>query len=140
MMNGRSAVQTLAALVGLAFLAVGILGFVPGITTNYGDMTFAGDDSGAELLGIFQVSVLHNIVHLIFGVAGVALARTWAGARAFLLAGGVMYVALWVLGLAGGAGWVPANNADDWLHLVLGVAMIAGGVVTTRISRPVATA
>ena len=68
----RSAVQKAAFVVGAVFLVVGILGFIPGITTNYGDMTFAGHDSQAKLLGIFQVSILHNIVHLLFGIAGLA--------------------------------------------------------------------
>ena len=59
-----------AAVVGIVFLLVGVLGFIPGITTDYDSMTFADQDSGAELLGVFQVSVLHNIVHLLFGVGG----------------------------------------------------------------------
>jgi hypothetical protein len=60
---------------GAVFLAVGVLGFVPGITTHYDQLTFAGHHSDAALLGIFNVSVLHNLVHLAFGVAGIALAR-----------------------------------------------------------------
>jgi Domain of unknown function (DUF4383) len=134
-MNERSPVQTLAMLVGIAFLAVGILGFIPGITTDYGDMAFAGEDSGAELLGIFSVSILHNIVHLLFGVAGLALARTWDGARNFLIGGGVIYLLLWLLGLIGGLDWLPTNDADQWLHLVLGAAMVVGGYATTRQGR-----
>ena len=53
---------------GIVFLLVGIAGFIPGVTTNlYDGLEFAGNDGTAELLGIFQVSVLHNIVHLLFG-------------------------------------------------------------------------
>jgi len=125
-------VQSLAALVGAVFLAVGILGFIPGITTNYDDLAFAGDGSEAELLGIFQVSVLHNVVHLLLGLAGLALARTWDGARLFLIGGGALYLALWLLGIVGGGDWIPSNSADDWLHFVLGVGMIGLGFVTTR--------
>jgi hypothetical protein len=55
--------------IGVVFLLVGVLGFIPVITTNYGAMTFAGHESGAMLLGVCRVSVLHNIVHLLFGVA-----------------------------------------------------------------------
>jgi len=51
------------------FLLVGLLGFVPGITTHYGDLGAAGHQSTAKLLDSFQVSVLHNIVHLLFGIA-----------------------------------------------------------------------
>ena len=31
------------------------------------------------------------------------------------------------IGLFDGLNWVPANNADDWLHLALGVAMVGTG-------------
>jgi len=131
-MHERSAVQSLTLIFGIVFLAVGILGFVPGLTTHYGDMSFAGDDSASELLGVFQVSILHNIVHLLFGVAGLSLAKTREGSRNFLIGGGAIYLLLWLLGLAGGADWVPANTADDFLHLALGVTMIGGGILTTR--------
>ena len=59
-----------AAAVGVVFLLVGALGFIPGVTTDYDSMTFADHESGAELFGVFQVSVLHNIVHVLFGVGG----------------------------------------------------------------------
>ncbi len=138
-MTQRSTVQTLAMVVGATFLLVGILGFIPGITTNYDDMKFAGNESGAELLGIFQTSILHNIVHILFGIAGLALARSWDGARTFLIGGGVIYLVLWLYGLfvgtADDANFVPMNTADDWLHFALGVGMIGIGFVTTR-SRP----
>ena len=134
-MNGLTT-QSLAKLVGIVFLLVGVLGFVPGITTNYGDLSFAGHDSGAELLGIFQVSILHNIVHLLFGVAGLALAKTADGARTFLIGGGVIYLVLWLYGLVidkdGSANFVPVNAADNWLHLALGAGMIVLGVITSR--------
>ena len=134
-MNGMTP-QSLAKLVGIVFLLVGVLGFVPGITTNYGDMSFAGHNSGAELLGIFQVSILHNIVHLLFGVAGLALAKTADGARTFFIGGGVIYLVLWLYGIVidkdGGANFVPVDAADNWLHLGLGVGMITLGVITSR--------
>ncbi len=50
----RTPVQMLAMLVGATFLLVGVLGFIPGITTHYGDLKFAGDSSNAKLLGLFQ--------------------------------------------------------------------------------------
>ena len=135
----RAPVELAATVVGAVFLVVGILGFIPGITTDYGQMTFAGHDSGAMLLGIFMVSVLHNIVHLLFGIAGLALGRTRDGARTYLIGGGVVYLVLWVYGLVvdhhSGANFVPVNNADDWLHLLLGLGMLALGVVLTRGTR-----
>lgn len=91
-------IQKAAAAVGVVFLLVGVLGFVPGITTDYDQLGFAGPESMAMLLGIFMVSILHNVVHLLFGVAGLLLARTWAGARTYFLAGGAIYLVLWVYG------------------------------------------
>ena len=135
-MNGRSRTQSLATAFGLVFLALGILGFLPGLTTDYGDMSFAGDDSGAELLGVFRVSMLASLLHLGFGVAGLVLARTPQGAKRFLLGGGAIVLALGVLGFAGLADWLPSNTGDDWLHAALGAVMIGGGVLATRGSTP----
>jgi hypothetical protein len=131
-MRDRTPVQAVAALAGAVFVLVGILGFVPGITTHYGDMSFAGHDSGAKLLGLFQVSILHNLVHLLFGIVGLGFAKTAEGARTFLVGGGVVYLVLWLLGVIGAGDWIPANTADNWLHLALGVGLIGLGYVTGR--------
>jgi hypothetical protein len=132
----RAPLRDLALLISLGFLAVGIAGFIPGITTHYGDLRFAGDDSGAKLLGVFQVSILHNLVHLLYGVAGLALARTTAGARAFLIGGGIVYLVLALYGFLtpkeSGWNFVPLDRDDDFLHLGLGVAMFAFGVLPER--------
>ncbi|NYV78245.1 DUF4383 domain-containing protein, partial [Streptomyces sp. UH6] len=130
-------VQRAAQAVGLVFLLVGVLGFVPGITTHYGEMAFASHTSGANLLGLFQVSVLHNLVHLLFGVVGLALSRTAPTARSYLIGGGLVYLVLWVYGLVvvdhhNGANFVPVNTADNWLHLFLGLGMIALALTLTR--------
>src|SRR3712207_8462135 len=98
--RGLTDVQKAARLVGIVFLAVGVLGFIPGITTNYDTLQFASHHSEAKLLGLFQVSVLHNIVHLLFGVAGLALARTIRGAKNYLDVGGIIYLVLLIYGLA----------------------------------------
>ncbi|MGW3993614.1 DUF4383 domain-containing protein [Amycolatopsis sp. NPDC004772] len=135
----RTPVQVAAAVVAVVFLLVGVLGFVPGITTDYDQLSFAGHDSMAMLLGVFMVSVLHNIVHLLFGVVGLASARTARGARTYLIAGGVVYLVLWLYGLlidhGSDANFVPVNTADNWLHLGLGVGMIALGLLTARAGR-----
>lgn len=142
--TARTPVQQAALAVGVVFLLVGVLGFVPGITTNYDTMEFAAHHSEAKLLGIFQVSILHNLVHLAFGVAGLALARTAALARLYLLAGGTVYLVLWLYGMIidhdSAANFVPLNTADNWLHLVLGLGMIALGTLLTRKPTPTRTA
>ena len=129
----RTRVQGVARVAGIAFLAVGVAGFVPGLTTNlYDGLEFSGSDGTSELLGTFDVSVLHNVVHGLFGLAGLALAATPRGARTFLLGGGALYVTLFALGLAGGVEWLPADRADDWLHLALGAVMIGVGAAASR--------
>jgi hypothetical protein len=127
--SGRASVQKGAALVGIVFLVVGVAGFIPGITTNYSSLMFATHHSDAQLLGLFQVSVLHNAVHLLFGVAGLLLARTPLRARNFLLYGGLVYFALFAYGVLieyqSSANFVPVDDADNWLHLVLAAGMLA---------------
>lgn len=129
-------VQKAARLVGIVFLLVGILGFVPGITSNYSHMTLMSNSSTAKLLGLFQVSILHNFVHLLYGVVGLVAARTFGGARKYLVVGGAVYLVLFVYGLVvsqkSAANFVPLNGADDILHLVLGIGMIGLGVALTR--------
>ncbi len=132
----RTNVQKAALAFGVVFLLVGVLGFIPGVTSNYDQLSFAGHHSEAKLLGIFQVSALHNIVHLLFGLAGLAFSRTVSGARNYLIWGGVVYALLLLYGLFIGhdsaANFVPLNTADNWLHAVLAVAMIGSGFALPR--------
>jgi len=132
----RTPVQIATVVVAAVFLLVGVLGFVPGITTDYDQLTLFGHMSGAALLGIFDVSVLHNLVHLLFGVVGLVAARTPGGARSYLLVGGVIYLVLFLYGLLipmdGPANFVPVNTADNYLHLVLAIAMVGLGVALGR--------
>jgi hypothetical protein len=129
-------IQKATTAAAVVFLVVGVLGFVPGITTDYGTMMFGGHHSEAMLLGLFQVSILHNIVHLLYGIVGLALARSVAGARMYLIGGGAVYLVLWIYGLiidrSSSANFVPLNTADNWLHFVLGVGMIGLGVALSR--------
>lgn len=126
------AVQGAAVLVAAAFLIIGVLGFIPGVTTHYDQLQWAGHHSGAALFGVFAVSGLHNAVHMAFGVIGLAMARTYAMARAYFIVGGLAYLGLWVYGLlidhGSPANFVPVNNADDWLHFGLGVGMVLLGL------------
>lgn len=132
----NTTLQRVTTAVAATFALVGVLGFVPGITTDFDQMEFAGHQSGAQLLGVFDVSVLHNLVHLAFGVAGFLMARTWTGARSFLLGGGVVYLLLTLYGLLvdrdDAANFVPLDRADNWLHLALGLGMVGLAAVLGR--------
>ncbi|GAA2581873.1 DUF4383 domain-containing protein [Actinomadura fulvescens] len=135
-MTDRPLVCLAAFAVGAVFLLVGILGFIPGVTSDYDMMKFAGHESEAKLLGVFNVSILHNIVHVLFGIAGIVLARQARTAEWYLIGGGAIYLVLWLYGLLidkeTSANFVPLNTADDWLHFVLGLGMIGLGVVLGR--------
>ena len=129
-------VRLAATAVGAVFLLVGIAGFIPGITTNYDELSFAGHMSGAELLGIFQVSVLHNVVHLLFGVAGLLFSSTPMRAKNYLFYGGILYGVLFFYGIVttygSPANFVPFNAADNALHIALAGAMITASLVLDR--------
>lgn len=125
------AVQGAALLIACVFLTVGLLGFIPGVTTDYGLLQWAGHQPGAKLFGVFAVSGVHNVVHLAFGGVGLMLTRTYAAARAYLLGGGLAYLALWMAGIfidQSRANFGPVNGADHWLHFGLGPAMVVLGL------------
>ncbi|MDQ1536248.1 MAG: hypothetical protein QOE58_641 [Actinomycetota bacterium] len=143
MADGRTAVtgssttvQKVALTVGVVFALVGILGFIPGVTSHLDQISGAGVHSEAKLLGVFQVSVFHNLVHLAFGVAGIAMSRSMRLARLFLIGGGIIYLVLWLYGMVidqtSSANFIPINSADNWLHFVLGAGMVVVGVLLGR--------
>jgi hypothetical protein len=108
--------RKLSFLFGAIFIAVGILGFVPGVT------------SGEHLLGIFHVNAAHNVVHLLTGlVAVVAGATSGHAARLFFRAFGVIYGLVAILGFMNGSepilGLISNNSADTWLHA--GIAVVS---------------
>ena len=132
----RSQIQLGAAGFGVVFLLVGVAGFIPGITSHLMNMEFAGRESSAKLVGIFQVSVLHNIVHLLFGVAGLLFSSTPLRARNYLFYGGIVYGVLFFYGIVvtygSPANVVPFNAADNALHFLLAGAMLTASLVLDR--------
>lgn len=122
------AVQGAALIMGAIFLLLGALGFLPGVTVHRHALAWAGHQSDAELFGIFAISGLHNVVHLIYGLAGLFSSRTYAAARAYLFAGGAILVGVWIYRMAADhpdlSQLFPLNRADSWLHFGLGVVMI----------------
>lgn len=107
-----------AMIFGVAFIAAGILGFVPGITTADG-----------YLLGIFHVNAAHNIIHLASGaVALYAGMQSESLARMYFQVFGVIYAVVALLGLFYGRepllGFIAHNPADVVLHLVIAVVAL----------------
>ena len=117
--------NTFGMLFGIVFLAVGILGFVPGVTTN--DM----------LLGIFMVNKVHSIVHIASGAIFLIASMAGAGAaRLWFQLFGIIYAIVAVLGFMNPNGMLfgmmSNNPADTWLHVVLAVAMLGIGFGTPK--------
>ncbi|WP_427133416.1 DUF4383 domain-containing protein [Pseudarthrobacter sp. S9] len=123
--------------VGIVLIVVGVLGFIPGITTQYSELRFFGPDSRAMFLNLFQVSMLLNIVQLAIGATGWAMSRDGGmGARNYLMGFGLLYIVLSVYGLIVGVGsaanFLSLNSMDSWTLLVVGIAMIGAGWLLAR--------
>lgn len=138
--GGRAPVRRAALAVGALFLLLSVMGFLPGVTANYSELRFAGREPEARLLGVFEASILLNLVHAALGAAGLAMASTVRRARHFLIGGGVFYLALWLFGLLvrtdDSIDFVPLHTADDWLRFLLGIAMAALGTLLPTRPRP----
>jgi hypothetical protein len=95
-------IQTIARVLGMALLVVGVLGFVP--------------------IEALAVAAPYGVLHATFGVVGLLASRTLGSARAYFTWGGVIFYALAAYGLLIDHGG-RANAAVDWLHLGLAIGM-----------------
>ncbi len=117
-------VRTFALIYGLVFTVVGIAGFFPALLTPHdAQHALAVEEGAGELLGLFPVNILHNLVHLAFGVWGLAVYRSTHAAIGYARSVAVIYALLMVLGFIPGldtlAGLVPLHGNDIWLHALL---------------------
>ncbi len=119
--------KTFALIVGLAYLAFGVLGFVPQFVTAAGDAAPALRISALHgyLFGLFPINFMDNLAYLAVGAWGLAAARTAGGARAYAGAIAALFAALTVLGLMPATytlfGMMPVYGNDVWLHAATGV-------------------
>ena len=130
----RTTTQKVAMVFGVVFLLVGVLGLLVS-----GGMEMTADDGAAPmLLGLFPVNLLHNLVHIAFGVWGLLAARTWSGAKMFCRVGAVIYLVLALLAFVDPTtfGLVPIGGNDIWLHLVLALALGYFGFVHREVGVP----
>lgn len=110
-------VQRVAQVIGIAFLGVAIWGFF----VSRGSME-ADPQLAPRVMGLFPVNVLHNLIHLAFGIWGVVASRSWGAARSYCRISGVIYLVLMVMGFITPTtfGLVPIGSHDIWLHALLG--------------------
>ncbi|HET7129698.1 MAG TPA: DUF4383 domain-containing protein [Gaiellaceae bacterium] len=98
---------------GALFVLMGILGFIPGVASH------------AQLLGEFRVSNLLNVVHLLLGAIAIVFARPIDLALGSL--------GLWLVGVFAAGGWLSLDTAENWLHFVVGVGLLALTAVSGRV-------
>ncbi|MEX0908892.1 MAG: DUF4383 domain-containing protein [Gemmatimonadaceae bacterium] len=121
-------IQRVAQIFGVVFILVALVGFYAG------GMSMEADPATAPaIFGMFPVNLLHNIVHLLFGIWGLAAARSYTGAKQYAQIAGVIYLVLAVVGYFApdGFGFIPLGGNDVWLHLVLG-GILAGVGFTAK--------
>ena len=117
--------KTICKVLGVVFLLVGVAGF-----------------AAPTLLGA-HLTPAHNVVHIVSGVVALyfGFAGTFSAAKTFALVFGVVYLALGILGLAFGeppdrmwmAGPLHFGTADHAIHILFGVAFLAGGLFTKKL-------
>jgi hypothetical protein len=136
-MEGKTLAQVYALTLGAVLVAVGILGFI--VEPSFG----IGDSAQRGTLIAFDINGWHNVVHVLSGVAGIALARTAAKARLYCIGYGIVYVLVSILGFVVGDGGlllslIPINTADNLLHLAIAFTGIGIGLTSpTGAGRPV---
>lgn len=125
-------IKKIAMIFGALFMGIGLLGFVPGITSTANDGT-------QLLIGIFQVDPIHNAVHIVTGLAGlVAAGVNTKVSRAYLIGFGMIYALIAFLGFFDSTlfGLMRVNLADNWLHAVLAAGLLGTGLIVNDEHEP----
>ena len=114
--------KTIGMLFGWIYLIVGVVGFLPFLGGSY---TMAD----SLLLGVASVNVLHNIVHVIIGLAGVTMSRTEEGAGTFCKTFGIVLLLIGIVGFVQPNlfGILPIGGGDVWIHLITGAILAVAG-------------
>ena len=135
-MARRSPAQVYALVFGIVLVAAGVLGF-------FYESSFAtGDDVERDaVLGILDVNGWHNVVHILSGLVGLAVAGSYSNARLYALGFGAVYIVVAILGFIYGDGdaifkLIPINTEDNILHVLIGVAGIGAGMATPAAPSP----
>ena len=118
--------RTFALIFGIAFLGIGIAGFVPGLLSPpHTHPDVAVEQNFGYVFGLFPANILHHLTHILFGVWGLLAYRSLSGARVYAKAVAVAYAVLAVMGLIPGLnstfGLIPLFGNDVWLHALLAI-------------------
>jgi len=128
-----SAARYGVTILGVVYLAIGLLGFLPNASVN------PPSEAATYLLRHIAVNGPHNIVHILIGITGLAAARSVQFTRAWGITMGLVLLALFVVGLAQAAlagfprdqsllGLVVLNSAGHVFHLATGIVALIFGL------------
>jgi hypothetical protein len=125
----RTFVQRAAQFFGWGFVILGVLGFFATGASMEDDPLLA-----PKLLGLFPVNVMHNVVHLLLGVWGLASTPSFAASKGYTVGAGVIYLLLALLALFDPSmfGMVPIGGNDIWLHVLFGLPLLVIGLTAKR--------
>jgi Domain of unknown function (DUF4383) len=129
-LSGRSMVQLVALTFGAVYLLVGVLGLIPFFGGSY-------TQADNNLLGFVPINLLHNIVHLVIGVAGLAAAASLAASKRYCQVFGIVLIAVGVVGIFASSplNLLPIGGLDIAIHLVTGSVLAYFGFVTAPAPR-----
>ncbi|MBD1923646.1 DUF4383 domain-containing protein [Microcoleus sp. FACHB-831] len=123
-----------ALAVGIFFLFIGIVGFIPGFISvpavasdaplNVPNLTFS--DGYGNVLGLFPTNYLHNAVHIVVGVLGITAATSFSGSLVFNRGLAIVYAAIAIMGLLPFTnttfGLMPIFGNNVWLNALTAAA------------------
>lgn len=120
--NLSDAERAFAFIIGLVFLVVGIAGFIPGFVSLPGNAPVTGvyvprlsfSDGYGHVFGLFPTNFLHNAIHIVVGVLGIAAATSFSGALVYNRGFAIVYAAIALMGL------LPATNTTFGLMPIYG--------------------
>jgi hypothetical protein len=126
----RSPAQLFALGLGALLVIVGVAGFFWSASFAVGTGARVEQDF---VLGLLAVNGWHNLVHLVTGAIGLAVAESHNAARAYALVVGAVYIVITILGFIQEdaiIGLVAINTEDNILHVLIGVAGVGAGLAT----------
>lgn len=128
-------IKRFTLILGSAFLAAGLLGFVPAFVDYHGQ-TDVGFLTHGLLLGLFPINGIHNLIHIGFGAWALLSYKDVARSRIFCRANAVIYGLLAIIGFIPNLntvfGLVPIHGHDIWLHAGIALATAYYGFVWQR--------
>ena len=125
-----------ALIFGIMYLIVGIAGFIPGLMTHNNMPDMAVNTLSGRLFGLFPVNLLHTLIHLLIGLWGILVWRSFMASRIYAQSVAVIFAVLTVLGIIPGLntlfGLIPLFGHDVWLHLITTIIAAYFGFSTAR--------